>query len=111
MYLGYILNFTFLPSSLGFTFRNSHFKVSAGPPCGPKCVECDNVFHVCIRTLLLEYNRFEPRIQVGGPVWLGPLHSTKFIESVLETSKGMQTPLHTQDRIDGMLTVAKEVSN
>ena len=47
--------------------------------------------------------------QIGGPVWIGPLHNVSFVDQILDVSKGMSHPLHTQARIDGMLSVAKEV--
>ena len=46
---------------------------------------------------------------MGGPIWLGPLHDVPFINSVLECAEAMPHPLGTLARINGMLSVAKEV--
>lgn len=53
----------------------------------------------------------DSRVDICGPMWLGPLHDLKFVEKVLEVSQNQELLPHlgTRDRIKGMLSVISEV--
>lgn len=48
--------------------------------------------------------------QVGGPMWLGPIQNQAFAERVLKGIQGQQGDYATWARMQGMLTIAKEVN-
>jgi tRNA (guanine26-N2/guanine27-N2)-dimethyltransferase len=43
-------------------------------------------------------------------MWLGPLQDPAFAERVLHSTEGQQADYKTWDRIQGMVTLAKNVS-
>jgi len=49
------------------------------------------------------------RKEVAGPIWNGQLHDQSFIDSVLANLPKVSSSFGTVDRIEGMLSVCKEV--
>lgn len=49
--------------------------------------------------------------QIAGPMWSAPIHSTPFVQKVLDHIEANPTSYGTVERMRGMLTVAKEVSD
>lgn len=48
--------------------------------------------------------------QLGGPMWLAPIHDTTFVHRVLKSIEGSEKDYGTWPRINGMLTLAANVS-
>ena len=48
--------------------------------------------------------------QIGGPMWGAPIHDKDFVNEMLEHVKEHSTEFGTASRIEGMLTIAKQVS-
>lgn len=50
------------------------------------------------------------RHQLGGPMWLAPIHNVPFVQRVLQSIEGQEKEYGTWPRIHGMLTLAANVS-
>lgn len=63
------------------------YSLPAGPAVGPKCTHCGS------------------NHRTGGPIWIGPLHDTRFVHEMLTCA-----PAHllTRRRLEGLLTVVME---
>ena len=90
------------------------FRGNSGPPVGPACDECGRPFQVSHHCSTHHPSMMASSLnmmccQIGGPMWLAPIHSHDFIDKVLHTAATMRFPLATEPRITGMLTLAKEV--
>lgn len=66
------------------------FGSASGPPTDTHCAECGGTFHV------------------GGPMWMGPLHDETFCDELLATLDTKQHPVHTEPRIRGMVSTARD---
>ncbi|AOA62703.1 tRNA methyltransferase [Komagataella phaffii] len=67
------------------------FTMARGPPVGEKCTFCHKTMHL------------------AGPMWAGQLHNKTFIDKSLQISKSLDKDVYgTTDRIEGMLTLAKQ---
>lgn len=66
------------------------FGSASGPPTDTRCAECGGTFHV------------------GGPMWLGPLHNAMFCDELLSTLDSGRHPVHTEARIRGMVSTARD---
>ena len=70
--------------------RSLKFKAPAGPPVGPKCAQCDSVFHM------------------GGPIWTDPIHDADFVAGLLRQCTDEPERFGTHKRMQGMLSVVQE---
>lgn len=66
------------------------FGSASGPPTDTHCAECGGTFHV------------------GGPMWFGPLHNRAFCDELLATLDSNKHPVHTEARIRGMVSTARD---
>lgn len=66
------------------------FGSASGPPTDTHCAECGGSFHV------------------GGPMWFGPLHDKTFCNELLATLDSGMHSVHTEPRIRGMVTTARD---
>lgn len=66
------------------------FVPSIGPPVGEKCEHCGHKHHI------------------GGPIYLGKLHDTQFIDEILGLVNVEPKRFSTSRRIEGLLTIAQE---
>lgn len=66
------------------------FGSASGPPTDTHCAECGGTFHV------------------GGPMWFGPLHNKVFCNELLATLDTGKHPVHTEARIRGMVSTARD---
>lgn len=69
------------------------YKPGLGPPTSPTCDECGGVYHV------------------AGPMWSGSLHDKEFTGRLLEHIEKEKDHYGTSARMEGMVTVAHEVSS
>lgn len=69
---------------------NLKYVPTRGPPVGEKCEHCRS------------------RHQMGGPIYLGPLHNVDFVEKVISRVVADQEKFNTSKRIEGMLSVVTE---
>ena len=74
-------------TSLSKDGTNLKFSLPHGPPVDQNCKHCGHSHHI------------------GGPIWLAPIHNTKFVEQLLDSLPGH---LGTLDRLVGMLTMVLE---
>ena len=74
-------------TSLSKDGTNLKFSLPHGPPVDKNCKHCSHSHHI------------------GGPIWLAPIHNTKFVEQLLDSLPGH---LGTLDRLVGMLTMVLE---
>ncbi|XP_019959612.2 tRNA (guanine(26)-N(2))-dimethyltransferase [Paralichthys olivaceus] len=74
------------------TMNGKHMKYSAanGPPVGPECEHCGQ------------------RHQMGGPLWVEPIHDVAFVQRVLSAVSGNPSRFGTSKRIEGMLSMVTE---
>ncbi|XP_053274891.1 tRNA (guanine(26)-N(2))-dimethyltransferase isoform X1 [Pleuronectes platessa] len=72
--------------------NGKHMKYSAatGPPVGPECEHCGQ------------------RHQMGGPLWVEPIHDVPFVQKVLSAVSGKPSRFGTSKRIEGMLSMVTE---
>lgn len=49
--------------------------------------------------------------QIGGPMWLGPIHNVPFVDKMLTHIRANKSSYGTSTRVEGMLSVAKSVSD
>ena len=61
-----------------------------GPPVGRTCEECGKEFYI------------------GGPIWSDPMHSSVFLDQMLQHVRGEGGYLGTVKRMEGLLTLAAE---
>lgn len=78
--------------SSGDDHNNNHkFGYARGPVAPEKCAHCGT------------YHR------LAGPMWGGPIHSDKFIDTMLDLHKTLDPQVYaTKPRIEGMLTLARD---
>lgn len=69
---------------------NYKFTPARGPPVGIKCEHC----------------RYQH--QIGGPIYLGPLHDVEFVEKIISRVVADPENFNTSKRIEGMLSVVSE---
>ena len=67
---------------------NIKYKLCSGPPVGKRCEFCGNTF------------------QIGGPIWIAPIHDSSFVSELLESLD--EDKFGTHDRMKGMLTVVSK---
>lgn len=72
--------------------KNDTYKFipSRGPPVGKNCEHCG----------------FQH--QMGGPIYLGPLHDTDFVDKIISRAAAESEKFNTANRIEGMLSVVSE---
>ncbi|XP_075715233.1 tRNA (guanine(26)-N(2))-dimethyltransferase [Rhinoderma darwinii] len=73
--------------------NNMKYSAGTGPPVGTSCEFCHQ------------------KHQVGGPIWVEPLHDVTFVQRVLAASERNPKRFKTSDRIEGMLSMATEELN
>ncbi|XP_036158531.1 tRNA (guanine(26)-N(2))-dimethyltransferase isoform X2 [Myotis myotis] len=66
------------------------FSAACGPPVAPECEHCGQ------------------RHQLGGPLWVEPIHDLDFVGRVLEAVSTNPGRFHTSERIRGVLSVVTE---
>ncbi|XP_036278714.1 tRNA (guanine(26)-N(2))-dimethyltransferase isoform X2 [Pipistrellus kuhlii] len=66
------------------------FSAACGPPVAPECEHCGQ------------------RHQLGGPLWVEPIHDLDFVGRVLEAVSTNPGRFHTAERIRGVLSVVTE---
>ncbi|XP_060096657.1 tRNA (guanine(26)-N(2))-dimethyltransferase isoform X1 [Heteronotia binoei] len=66
------------------------YKAASGPPVGPSCEHCHQ------------------RHQLGGPMWVEPLHDVDFVQQVLSAVGSNPGRFETSQRIQGILSMAIE---
>ncbi|XP_045156432.2 tRNA (guanine(26)-N(2))-dimethyltransferase-like [Mercenaria mercenaria] len=66
------------------------FVAARGPPVGEKCEHCGY------------------KHQIGGPIYLGPLHNVDFVEKIISRAVAEPEKFNTSKRIEGMLSVVSE---
>ncbi|KAM8765473.1 tRNA (guanine(26)-N(2))-dimethyltransferase [Rhynchonycteris naso] len=66
------------------------FSAACGPPVAPECEHCGQ------------------RHQLGGPLWVEPIHDLDFVGRVLEAVSTNPGRFHTSERIRGVLSVITE---
>lgn len=71
---------------------NLNYKSAQGPTSAQTCEECGS-----------------PQ-QIAGPMWLGPIQDPQFAERVLKSIEDDKESYKTWPRMNGMLTIAHEVS-
>lgn len=52
----------------------------------------------------------DSRVEILGPMWLAPIHDPQFINLTKTSLGSMNHYFGTKDRIEGLLSVASEVS-
>ncbi|KAM5309281.1 tRNA (guanine(26)-N(2))-dimethyltransferase isoform 2-T2 [Glossophaga mutica] len=66
------------------------FSAACGPPIAPECEHCGQ------------------RHQLGGPLWVEPIHDLDFVSRVLGAVSTNPSRFHTSERIRGVLSVITE---
>lgn len=66
------------------------YSAACGPPVTPECEHCGQ------------------RHQLGGPLWIEPIHDLDFVGRVLEAVSTNPSRFHTSERIRGVLSVITE---
>lgn len=66
------------------------YSASTGPPVGQECEHCGH------------------RHQLGGPIWVEPIHNQDFVQKVLSSVSVNPTRFGTSRRIEGVLTMVTE---
>ena len=74
-------------TSLSKDGTNLKFSLPHGPPVDRNCKFCSHSHHI------------------GGPIWLAPIHNTKFVKKLLDS---LPCHLGTIDRLVGMLSMVLE---
>jgi len=77
-------------------------KVFAGP-------RLRKLWHDATRTWFRALAYLDLTVQVGGPMWLGPIQDHQFAERCLKSIKGQEGDYATWTRMHGMLLCAREV--
>ena len=85
---------------------NVSFKTAPGPPVnGSLCEECGSTLHVSTEPI----SSSSSDEQLGGPMWLAPIHDVGFVNRTLKSIEGSEKDYGTWPRINGMLTLAANV--
>lgn len=71
--------------------NNLRYGYARGPVAPEKCLFCGTFHHI------------------AGPMWGGPIHNEKFIDTMLDIHKTLDPQVyHTISRMEGMLTLARD---
>ncbi|CAN7943350.1 unnamed protein product, partial [Ixodes hexagonus] len=83
------------------TEKGTSFKCSPaqGPPVGPSCPHCGHKHHALLKWCSL---------QVGGPIWINPLHDVGFVQRLIDRVSGSPELYGTSKRMLGILHLLTE---